>query len=413
MRYAELKPGLPASIFPSMPANAIQGQNASQLERREFDKGLKIPKKNSRVASPATVQGDEGFYEDDVADADMCEAGVDKPPKAPKRSTVTSGSREESKSKAFPSGNPKQNDVQSKLLKGKALVPINERDIEKVDLTQERGPIECAKVATRAYRSLHQLHGKVNKDTPKPTIANGKPTFSYKKGEQPTFTFLHQPVSSGVDNKEHSSDYGSGFLDDLPSPSALVRTVHKAKANLDSQNVDYDGVTPDHGNLACEQYQLGFDESDHQEPRTIDRGAVDPTMSADSEYEEATEKLSSEGCVEISRYFQRTQPGPMEYGTSHEKLFMSTDSPEKLSSPVGKRKTPASPGVELDEDHEDHAAKKTKFDSGFDSAVIHPPSSKKAESLIPAPMIEPGHPAPVDEFDEAFIAEWEPYAKFV
>ena len=74
MRYAELKPSLPASMFPYVPANAIQGQNASQLERREFDKGLKIPK-NSSVASPVTVQGDEGFYEDDVADADMCEAG--------------------------------------------------------------------------------------------------------------------------------------------------------------------------------------------------------------------------------------------------------------------------------------------------------------------------------------------------
>ncbi len=292
-------------------------------------------------------------------------------------------------------------------------MPIHEKGIEKVDLTQERGPIECAKVATRAYRSLHQLHEKVNKDTQRRTIANVKPSFSYKKGEQPTFTFLHPPVSSGVDNEEHSSDYGSGFLDDLPSPSALVRTVHKAKDNLDSQNLDSDGVTPDQGNLASEQYQLGDDEGDYEEPQTIDRGAVDPNMSADNEYEEGTEKLGSEGCVEVSRYFQRTQPGPMEYGTSPEKLFMSTDSPEKLSSPVGKRKTPASPEVELDKDHEDHAAKKTKFDSGIDFTVLHPSSSKIAETLIPAPMVQPGHPAPMDEFDEAFIAEWEPYAEFV
>lgn len=67
MRYAELRPDLPPSIFPSLPL----------LENRDRRPSRLVPvNKEAGVTSPSTIQGDERLYDDGVADEDMFEAGM-------------------------------------------------------------------------------------------------------------------------------------------------------------------------------------------------------------------------------------------------------------------------------------------------------------------------------------------------
>lgn len=68
MRYAELKPDLAPSLFPSQPSIGIRGP------KPVLSTG-KASNHNSSITSPSTVQGDEKLYDDGVADEDMFEAG--------------------------------------------------------------------------------------------------------------------------------------------------------------------------------------------------------------------------------------------------------------------------------------------------------------------------------------------------
>ncbi|KAL8864694.1 MAG: hypothetical protein Q9198_009701 [Flavoplaca austrocitrina] len=235
-------------------------------------------------------------------------------------------------------------------------------------------------------------------------MSNIKPSFSYKKGEQPTFSFLGATASSSKRTKEPSSDYDTGFLDDFPSPSALVRTSHEAKCEVDIPKVDYEDTRAVDDTFALEPEELGeigsYAEVAQEKGESDDEAAV----FADTEYEEAMENLGSGGCVEASPYFQDAEAKRVEDCTSYDKLFLSTDSPRKPSSPNVKRVNPGSPSNE---------GKRRKVDSTLDTAALRPLSSNGNQGSPIAPRIKAGYPAWVYEFDPAFIAEWEPYAEFV
>lgn len=331
-----------------------------------------------------------------------CHEGVDKPPKAPKKIGATNTPVEETKGNPISRGPPKQNTVQGKLQMGKSTQSNDGKGIETVNLAHKRDPDEYAKVAPRAYRSLHQLHEKVNKDGRTPTMSNIKPSFSFKEGEQPTLSFLGQTGSSSQRNQEPSSDYDSGFLDDFPSPSALLSTSRKETDDLNLQAVDHDNTGKDLGIFRYEHDKLGDDGSD-----------VDPAIFADTEYEEAMESLGPGGYVEASHCFPGSPPKRTGDRTAHDKLFMSTDSPVKPSSLNKKRKTPEGPDAGPEEEHVVHKEKKQKVDNASDAGPLGPLSGKGNQDSTPAPTIKAGYPAWVYEFDPELIAEWEPYAEFV
>ncbi|KAL8851700.1 MAG: hypothetical protein Q9221_003431 [Calogaya cf. arnoldii] len=413
LRYAELRPGLPASVFPSLPPKTDRGRNHDQVKRSGFNNTSRESKKNSSVASPATVQGDEEVYDNDVADVDLFEAGVDKPPKAPKKSTAKNTSAEEPQTKTISSGHPKQDNVQSKLHMGKSTSPNRGKGIETVDLAYKKDANEYAKVAPRAYKSLHQLHEKVNKDNRTPVLTDIKPSFSYKKGEQPSFSFLSQTASSSKRKEEPSSDYDSGFLDDLPSPSAFIRTSNKAKDDVGRQDVARNNTDEDHGTFVLQHHELGENIGCPEDAQIEEGSYVDPAVFADTEYEEAMESLGSGDYVQASHYFQGSQPKMVGDRAPHHKLFLSTDSPVKPSSPIEKRRSSERSDAELAEDDAIHKQKKQKVDNASDPAPLRPSSSKGNQDSNSAPAIKAGYPAWVYEFDPAFIAEWEPYAEFV
>lgn len=66
MRYAELKPNLPPSMFPTLPLADNSHREAAQAFTSN---------KNSSIASSSTIQGDERLYDDGVADEELFEAG--------------------------------------------------------------------------------------------------------------------------------------------------------------------------------------------------------------------------------------------------------------------------------------------------------------------------------------------------
>ena len=69
MRYAELRPNLAPSLFPSRPSTETPGAVIASTRG-------KAPKPNPNSSSPPTIQGDEGLFDEyGVADADMFEAG--------------------------------------------------------------------------------------------------------------------------------------------------------------------------------------------------------------------------------------------------------------------------------------------------------------------------------------------------
>lgn len=298
----------------------------------------------------------------------------------------------------------KQNTVQRKLPVGTSTPPNKRKVIDRVNLAHKKDANEYAKVAPRAYRSLYQLHEKINKDSRTPTMSNIKPSFSYKEGEQPTFSFLGAAASSSKRTEEPSSDYDTGFLDDLPSPSALLRTSREAKHDVDLPKVDNKDSRAGEDTFALEPEELGENGSYAEVAQGKGESDDEAAIFADTEYEEAMENLGSGGCVEASPYFQDAQPKRVEDCTSYDKLFISTDSPRKPSSPNVKRVNSGPPSIE---------GKRRKIDSTLDSAALRPSSSNGNQGSPLAPRIKAGYPAWVYEFDPAFIAEWEPYAEFV
>lgn len=334
-----------------------------------------------------------------------CHEGVDKPPKAPKQTTAAPIA--ESCSKAVAKNHSKPNAIRTKLDMATAEARKSKKDIETVDLAHKRDPDEYAKVAPRAYRSLHQLHEKVNKDNKRPSIANITPSFSYKKGEQPKFTFLGASANTGKEHEEPSSDYGTIWMDELPSPSALLRRDDPVQGGLASDDIDFAESLPEYFETASVPDGLGDDDGGYAKDAAMrNTNATDAGSTDHGEVEKAVDGPTSEEGLEVSQYFKGAEASAKV--SSHDKLFMSTDSPQKASSPGLKRKTAGSLGAGYNEADSLPEGKKAKIDTVSGSPGVQPSLGKEEQDAIKA-----GHPAWVYEFDPAFIAEWEPYVEFV
>ncbi|KAL8971707.1 MAG: hypothetical protein Q9197_003139 [Variospora fuerteventurae] len=451
MRYAELKPDLPASIFQTLPLSEKRYQKHSQI----------VPvSKATSATSPSTVHGDERLYDDGVADEDIfeaenfqgsgdtrdapkkaqrnpgiggegsfdhqewapvqlengkwacnhkckdkkgckhlcCHEGIEKPPKAPKTASTAAHMPKEADSRMGTQSASKQNSAQTRLHLGK---PASSTE---TNLTHSRSSDDYAKVAPRAYRSLHQLHENVKKNSSTPVTSSTSPSFPYKKGEQPRVSFLRQVNSPGRGEEDASSDYGSGWMDELPSPSGLLH-AGKTISNVVHDEISSEAASQDCGldfiARVTEQQAAQQEMGDH----------VDSTIFADDEYNEAIGQLGLAGDQAASQYFAAESSSEKAKESNSGKLFLSTDSPEKGPSPVAKRKLCPSSDPELDEAVAVPEAKRGKLEMIFNNQ----PWSKQDDATPPsaAPTIKPGHPGWVYEFDPAFVAEWEPYVEFV
>lgn len=302
-----------------------------------------------------------------------------------------------------------------KLPLGKPAPAKEARKIETVDLAHGRDKDDYAKVAPRAYRSLHQLHDKVNKTgSVTPVMSNTKPSFSYKKGDLPRLTFLGQSATPSKQDPDRSSDYGAGWMDDLPSPARLLHADNEPDGASKQTITNRDDIlslppVSDHRHF---EFDFTGDSGEEQQSETSIVDATDTAIFDDSGYKEAMETLEAVKKQDVSQYFA---PGPssrVEKETSSQKLFMSTDSPEKPSSPNLKRDISQTQDGEVNEANIVPEAKRKRLDETTDAQTLHsPPIEEGVPSSVAT--IKAGYPDWVYEFDPAFVAEWEPYVEFV
>lgn len=103
-----------------------------------------------------------------------------------------------------------------------------------IDLAHGNDRAEYAKNGRSNYQKLHQLHESVTQVSPARVIAYQKPTFSYTKGDRPRIDFLGVATEAHGRTENFSSDYDIAWMDDLPSPSALIASESRVQSPVGS-----------------------------------------------------------------------------------------------------------------------------------------------------------------------------------
>jgi len=290
-----------------------------------------------------------------------CREGVEKPPKPPKTTSASTevpseGSKIAKQEKGW-EARPAE-PIKSNLAARKKSSGGQSKDIHVVDMTNVCDDDEYAKVGPRDYKSLHRLHQKVNKPGPARILPQIKPKFSYTQGDQPQFSFLGSTSRMPMDTDHTSSDYGDGWMDDLPSTSVLLGQkthVQKGPNSTSTQcpvNASAERLPESTGALGEEAYSPFEEDVSDLEATLI--GLDDSRTMASHRIE--TSKTSAAGCQpgnngcslgqndekrscspDLFSSAALDQAGPATASRREERLFLSTDSPEKTPTALKRR----------------------------------------------------------------------------
>lgn len=166
-----------------------------------------------------------------------CHEGLDKAPKPPKNFAGPAASLEAHASESGKTMSAAAVKAQRSLVQDRNVNSEHISGFDTIDLTHERDEAENAKKGLVNYRKLHQLHEKVTHASPARVIAHRTPTFSYTKGDRPRIDFLGEategPKAHGVLGYP-SSDYDIAWMDNLPSPSALIASESRIQSPMGS-----------------------------------------------------------------------------------------------------------------------------------------------------------------------------------
>ena len=207
---------------------------------------------------------------------------------------------------------------------------------------------------------------------------------------------LHEPSPH-----DRSTDYGSDWQSDLPSLSALLgenTPMDEAPYKNDSLQ-DFDLPGSDKDEVDLEDAMIGFSDS-----VAIQNGSQ-------LEAANASTKLQSDD--QLQSFYERPIHGVVASEKAHASLESSFpgESPDKPIESTRKRKVPSASGEEeamLGAPVE----KKVKTSKGSEQA-LQPSSSAENKAGPTVPVIKPGQPAWVYEFDPAFVAEYQDFVEFV
>lgn len=322
----------------------------------------------------------------------------------------------------------------------------NGHAIEMVDLASRRDPEEFAKNAPREFRKLHELHEKVTNGGFTTVLPRKKPMSDFKAGEQPR-TISHDKAAAARESSDKpSTDYEDDWMDSLPSPSALLDKQVKRREEPPpyEKSTDYGSSWQDglpfpsadiHQNDAAienhaETYSLedfdlsqfnddqadiedalvGFSDSVAMHEHSQAEG-VAGTTTLHSDEVIADEDITQDNHAPTIPTWSTNRATASRKPRSSSKLFLSTDSPEKQNEPPQKRKI----AVALEANASVSPApvsKKPKTDDEINH-TLQTSSSAENKAAPSVPVIKPGQPAWVYEFDAAFIAEWQDLVDFV
>lgn len=159
-----------------------------------------------------------------------CREGIDNAPKAPKNRRVSLASE---KSGGQPSKLvPKPKAVSNPRLKSDNLSNYERKKyIETVDLSQDVDLERCSKSEPCEYEKIPALHESVFKGPPALTTPCSRNIPTFKKSEQFQIPSLSSDTEGSQVRTDSSSDYGSNWMDELPSSSELLgREKNRAEA---------------------------------------------------------------------------------------------------------------------------------------------------------------------------------------
>ena len=351
-----------------------------------------------------------------------CREGVDKAPKAPKTSFVFAASLVDSSHLLGHIGNNGRVATVKKPAAPSVLRNGQEAEIETVDLTSGQTFGRYERTPPKAFKSLNRLHENVTRGR--------KPSFDYMERGQPQISFLNRDASGETSSDKPSTDYDADWMGDLPSPSALLGKQREKVGPLPKHTSTDDGgswrrqndAAPGNypGRKSPEDLDSPQANNDVSEIEAAIVGLYDSvTMQHGSQVQAATSQTSSQADAYPNWSPPPDESAPKLYhcptitgessGTS--RLFLSADSPEKTAELRQKRKAGVSDQAE-DLSQLEPIPKWPRVSHEHDQ----PPrssSSAQRQTLPPTPIIKPGQPAWVYEFDAAFVAEWQDIVDFV
>lgn len=376
-----------------------------------------------------------------------CREGVEKAPRPPKNafapalSSVNSPTIRQGEAKTSLPAAKKQTSIES-------VTTARSSDIETVDLAGRWHEDEYAKSGLRDSNRLHRLHENVTKGRFAPFIAKKESSHLFSRGDQPSVSSPSKaPVVAGS-NDRPSTDYGDDFMDDLPSPSAMLRKsspatntprheglrefgsswqdgfpsptalLSRPKAanevfeDRDSlEDFNFSQFNDDRSDL--EAAMVGLSDSITLEDDTTAPSFNDSTSTKSSKYpglNPNNEGFQWPNARNISTFNIGTIR-PIGNKREHEKLCLSTDSSEKPPDLPGKRT--AATTFEPKNLSQFSPVPKRRRTSDKSNQALRVLSSAENEVLAAAPEIKAGQPAWVYDFDPAFVAEYQDFVEFV
>ena len=363
-----------------------------------------------------------------------CREGVDKAPKAPKNAFVSATSLVDPR---HFSGNKSKNGQAATVKKSatpSVRNPEHKAVTEAVGL-QSRQPLgNYDKTPLKALRSLNRLHDNVTKGSMAPVAIKKQPCYEITQRRQPEISFLDKDASVGQSSDNPSTDYDVDWMNDLPSPSALLgKPLENPNCLSEHTLIDHGRSSPDGlpspFDLICQNNATIGNHADNYslEDFTLSQlsGEVSDVEAAMIGLSDSVSMQQTAACQMSSQAeaFPDTLPPPSQHtpklhshtsapetlGTS--KLFLSTDSPGKGEEQAHKRKAAV---VDQTEDLSPPWGVKKRTKGGDERSQIRRPSpGTEEEANTPGPIVKAGQPAWVYDFDPAFIAEWQDIVEFV
>lgn len=257
-----------------------------------------------------------------------CRDGLEKVPKPPKATPAVVEADPDLHTAMPPKGNKGGKPMmQTTLALQQQLIEPQTDKNHTVEPARGRDSMDFAKAGPRDYKKLHRLHEKVNKGPPAKLISQTKPSFQFSCGVMLQPSFLDQ--GKFASEASLSSDYDDDWLDDLPSPSVLLgRPAEegvRSKAACSERSFE-DEISD------IEAAMVGLDDSasiarNAEEYRTTTLSEVENDWNTHTAGEEQDNPLDDPSLL----------PGSLDR-SKHERLFLSTDSPERPEHQAGKRR---------------------------------------------------------------------------
>lgn len=385
-------------------------------------------------------QADNHYKVDDLPRCKhmCCREGVDKAPKAPKGSFIAAASLVDSSHLLGLRG--KDERVGTAKMCPAPSVPKNNHKakIETVDLASSQASGGYKKSLPKAFRSLNRLHDNVTKGRSAAVAIKTQPSFDYTKGGQTQISFPNKDDSAKKSSDKPSTEYDADWINDLPSPSALLgNPLEKPDPLPEHASTDYDKSWP---NSPCPSALIGqndaatrnFPDTDSLEGVNLSQfnddesdleaamvGLSDSvTIQEESQVQAATGQTSSQAkknkrwCSPPDELTPKIYHRPTIHAksSSTSKMFFSIDSPEKVEKLPQKRKEAVRDEAE-DLSLSAPVPKRPRVGDERGAPQAMSNAEKPAEAT--SSVIKAGLPAWVYEFDPAFIAEWQDIVDFV